>query len=142
MGTGLEFAILGPLEVRAGGELVHVGGPRQRALLGLLLCHANRVVSRDELIEELLAGQAAESADRMLRVQITRLRQALATGTSPVSYLGSLLFPADDLVLCLFCGPSRAAVIQASDQLGIPTERLMDSTWLPPHQHRPEGTRQ
>jgi hypothetical protein len=69
-------------------------------------------------------------------------RAALATGTSPVSYLGSLLFPADDLVLCLFCGPSRAAVIQASDQLGIPTERLMDSTWLGPHRHRPEGTRQ
>ena len=66
-------------------------------------------------------------------------RAALATGTSPVSYLGSLLFPADDLVLCLFCGPSRAAVIQASDQLGIPTERLMDSTWLGPHWRRPEG---
>ena len=33
MGTGLEFGILGPLEVRVGGRLVHVGGPRQRALL-------------------------------------------------------------------------------------------------------------
>ena len=69
-------------------------------------------------------------------------RAALATGPGTASYLGSLLFPADDLVLCLFCGPSRAAVIQASDQLGIPTERLMDSTWLGPHRHRPEGTRQ
>ena len=69
-------------------------------------------------------------------------RAALTTGTGTVSYLGSLLFPADNLVLFLFCGPSRAAVIQASDQLGIPTERLMDSTWLGPHRHRPEGTRQ
>ena len=66
-------------------------------------------------------------------------RAALATGTSPVSYLGSLLFPADDLVLCLFQSPSRAAVIQASDQLGIPIERLMDTTWLPPHQRSTEG---
>ena len=80
MGTGLEFAILGPLEVRACGELVHVGGPRQRALLGLLLCHANRVVSRDELMEELLAGQPPGSAGRMLQVQVSRLRQALADG--------------------------------------------------------------
>jgi hypothetical protein len=57
----------------------------------------------------------------------------LDTGTGPVTYLGCLLFAADDLVLCLFRGPSRAAVIQASDQLGIPRERLMDSAWLGPH---------
>ena len=69
-------------------------------------------------------------------------RAALATGTSPVSYLGSLLFPADDLVLCLFRGPSPATVIQASGQLGIPTERLMDTVWLPPHQRNTEGPRQ
>jgi DNA-binding SARP family transcriptional activator len=80
VGAGWEFAILGPLEVRRGGTLVHVGGPRQRALLALLLCHANRVVSRDELIEELLAGQPPGSAGRMLQVQISRLRQALAGG--------------------------------------------------------------
>ena len=66
-------------------------------------------------------------------------RAVLATGTGTVSYLGSLLFPADDLVLCLFCGPSRAAVIQASDQLGIPTERLMDSTWLGPDRPARDG---
>jgi DNA-binding SARP family transcriptional activator/DNA-binding CsgD family transcriptional regulator len=79
----LEFAILGPLQVRAGGRLVHVGGPRQRALLALLLCHVNRVVSRDELIEELLAGQPAGAAERMLRVQISRLRKALVGGGGP-----------------------------------------------------------
>jgi DNA-binding SARP family transcriptional activator len=80
VGTGLEFGILGPLEVRFGGRLVHVGGPRQRALLGLLLCHANQVVSRDHLIEELLAGQPPGAAVRLLRVQVSRLRQALAGG--------------------------------------------------------------
>lgn len=80
MDTRLEFGILGPLEVRLGGTLVRVGGPRQRALLALLLCHANRVVSRDQLIEELLSEQPAGSADRMLRVQISRLRKALANG--------------------------------------------------------------
>jgi len=76
--TSLEFKILGPLEVRCGGTPVRVGGPRQRALLALLLCHANRVVSRDQLIDELLAGQPAGAAGRMLRVQVSRLRQALA----------------------------------------------------------------
>jgi hypothetical protein len=58
--SGLVFGILGPLEVRLGGSLVPVGGPRQRALLALLLCHANRVVSRDQLVDELRrsAGRA------------------------------------------------------------------------------------
>jgi hypothetical protein len=47
-----------------------------------------------------------------------------------VVYLGSLFFSADDLVLCLLDGPSRAAVKHASDRLGIPCERLMDSVWV------------
>ena len=65
---------------------------------------------------------------------------SLAPGTGTVIYLGALLFAADDLALCLFQGPSRAAVIQASDQLGIPLERLMDSTWFGPRRRSPDGT--
>lgn len=68
-------------------------------------------------------------------------RAGLNTGTGPVSYLGSLLFPADDLVLCLLQGSCRATVIQASDQLAIPSERLMDAVWLPPLQRNAEGPR-
>lgn len=80
MGAGLEFGILGPLEIRCGGTPLPVGGSRQRALAGLLSCHANHVLSRDELIDELLADQPRESAERMLRVQISRLRKILAAG--------------------------------------------------------------
>jgi len=60
-------------------------------------------------------------------------------GRDHVAYLGSLLFAADDLVLCLFQGPARAAVIRASDRLGIPCERLMDSVWLGPDRRDWEG---
>jgi len=80
------FAILGPLEVKRGATPVRIGGPKQRALLALLLCHANRVVSRDHLIDELLNDQPAGPAERILRVQVSRLRKALAdgdTGTEP-----------------------------------------------------------
>ena len=51
---------------------------------------------------------------------------------SDVSYRGSLLFAADDLVLCLFDGPSRAAVKRASERAGLPCERLMESIWVKP----------
>ncbi len=78
MAAGLEFGILGPLEVRRDGSVLAIGGPRQRALLALLLCHANRVLSRDRLIDELLTDQRGGSPERALRVQVSRLRKALA----------------------------------------------------------------
>ena len=55
-----------------------------------------------------------------------------SAGHAGVAYLGSLLFSGDDLVLCLFEGPSRSAVQHASDRLRIPCERLIDSVWLEP----------
>src|SRR6516225_6109489 len=82
VGSRLEFRILGPLEVRLNGAPVRVGGPKQRALLALLLCNANRVVSRDQLIDELLGDQPAGSAEPVLHVQISRLRKALTDGDS------------------------------------------------------------
>ncbi|MBV9168093.1 MAG: winged helix-turn-helix domain-containing protein [Solirubrobacterales bacterium] len=68
------------MEVRRDGVPVRVGGPRQRALLALLLCNANRALSRDQLAEELLAGRLARSPERMLQVRISRLRKALSDG--------------------------------------------------------------
>ena len=56
-----------------------------------------------------------------------------------VVYLGSLLFSSDDLVLCLFDGPSRVAVKYASERAGIPCERLMDSIWLAPDRSTLKG---
>jgi YVTN family beta-propeller protein len=77
MATRLEFRVLGPLEVRRDGGSVRVAGPRQRALLALLLCNANRVVSREQLLDELMGDHPADSAERMLHVQISRLRKAI-----------------------------------------------------------------
>jgi YVTN family beta-propeller protein len=74
----LEFRILGPLEVLSDDVPIRIGGPKQRALLALLLSSANRVVSRDRLIEDLLGDQTREAADRALRVQVSRLRKVLA----------------------------------------------------------------
>lgn len=74
---GIEFRILGPLEVRLEGVPIRIGGARQRALLAMLLLSANRVVSRDRLIEELLGDTPPETADHALRVQVSRLRKVL-----------------------------------------------------------------
>ena len=41
----MEFRLLGPLEVSDDGSLLPLGGAGQRALLALLLLHANEVVA-------------------------------------------------------------------------------------------------
>jgi len=74
----LEFRVLGPLTVRVDGVVVPAGGPKQRALLALLLLSANRVVARERLIDELFAEQSLNSADHALRNQVSRLRKVLA----------------------------------------------------------------
>ena len=72
----LEFLILGPLEVRTDGRLVPVRGFRQRALLAMLLVHANEVVASGRLLDELWgAGPGTDAA--VLRVRISQLRKAL-----------------------------------------------------------------
>src|SRR5438552_2208098 len=52
-GLGVEFGILGPLEVSADGRRLPIRGGKTRALLGLLLVHANENVSAERLIDEL-----------------------------------------------------------------------------------------
>ncbi len=76
----LEFRVLGPLEVRRDGQLVRLGGERQRALLALLLVHANEVVPTDRLIDELFGDDAPETAGNAVQVAVSRLRRLLGNG--------------------------------------------------------------
>src|SRR6266516_870222 len=73
----VEFAVLGPVEVRIDGKAVPLGGPKQRSLLALLLLNANEVVSRDRLIDSLWGERAPESAQRSLDTYVSRLRTLL-----------------------------------------------------------------
>ena len=73
----LEFRILGPLEVVGPHGPVHLGGPKQRATLAILLLNANRVVSIDRLADELYAGRAPVTAATQVHRHISELRKAL-----------------------------------------------------------------
>ena len=72
-----EFGILGPLDVTRSGYAVALGGPRQRAVLALLLLEANRVVSMDRLAEEVWGGHPPEGWATTLQTYVFHLRQAL-----------------------------------------------------------------
>jgi DNA-binding SARP family transcriptional activator len=73
----MEFRILGPLEVWGEDGEVSLGGPKQRALLAVLLLNPNEVVAADRLIEELWGEDSPERAAAALRVNVSRLRKAL-----------------------------------------------------------------
>src|SRR5215471_11734647 len=73
----MEFGLLGPLEVRRTDGVVPIGGAKQRALLAILLIHANEPVLRDRLIEELWPGAPPGSAQHSLDHQVSRLRRTL-----------------------------------------------------------------
>lgn len=74
------FAILGPLRVTRDGAVVPVGGPKQQALLALLLVRANQVVSTGWLAEALWDGSPPPSAEVTLRTYVAALRRALEPG--------------------------------------------------------------
>src|SRR5919204_4601769 len=79
--AGMEFRILGPLEVRGeGGQRLPLPSGRHRALLALLLLHANEVVPTERLIDELWAGQPTENAATALYGYVSQLRKALRDG--------------------------------------------------------------
>src|SRR3954470_11412239 len=72
----LAFRVLGPLEVLAGGAPVRLGGPRQRAVLAILLGHANEVVPVDRLIDDVW-DEPPEPAGNVLQVYVPQLRGLL-----------------------------------------------------------------
>lgn len=76
----LRFGVLGPLEVLRDGQPLRLGGERQRALLALLLLHANELVANEQLVEQLFPGPSSEGQVSRLYVAISRLRRLLEGG--------------------------------------------------------------
>ena len=132
----VEFGVLGPLEITAGGQPLPVQGARTRAVLAMLLVHANQVVPADRLTGELWAGQPAAGAAASLQVRVSQLRKALRPSgeagrlvTRPPGYLirvgpDELDAPrferlARDGETALAAGDGALAVRRLDDALGL-----------------------
>jgi DNA-binding SARP family transcriptional activator len=79
--VALEFRVLGPLEVLVDGTPARLGGPRQRALLALLLVHANEVVPVARLVDEVWGDDPPMTAGNVLQTYVSQLRKALGRDT-------------------------------------------------------------
>jgi DNA-binding SARP family transcriptional activator len=75
--SDLEFLVLGPVQLAAGGRPRSVDGAKQRALLALLTLEVDWVAERDWLIEQLWAGEPPKTAKPTLRAYIYQLRKQL-----------------------------------------------------------------
>jgi DNA-binding SARP family transcriptional activator/predicted ATPase len=98
--TGLEFGVLGPVEVRSGGEPVAIGGGRERFVLATLLLDAGRPVSAARLVDALW-DEPPRSAKAQLHNIVSRLRRVVGViRTTATGY--ELRIPDDALDLLRF----------------------------------------
>ncbi|HEX8208396.1 MAG TPA: AfsR/SARP family transcriptional regulator [Solirubrobacteraceae bacterium] len=77
MAPRLEFALLGPLEVRLDGEPVAIGGLRRRSVLAMLVLDAGKVVSIPRLIGGVWGEEPPETAATALHGHVSHLRRLL-----------------------------------------------------------------
>jgi len=92
----MEFRVLGPLEVVAGGHAVALTSAKGRALLGFLLLHRGETVARERLIEELWGEAPPKTVTAELRVYVSKLRKLLPPGLLATREEGyALLIEAD-----------------------------------------------
>ena len=86
----MEFQILGPLEARGERGAVTVRGLKPRAVLAVLLLHANEPVSAERLAVALWGQDAPARAVKTVQVHVSRLRKALGDPgvltTTPAGY--------------------------------------------------------
>jgi hypothetical protein len=73
-----------------------------------------------QVAECLLPGMTKAIAESLA----DRVRAELARSCSPVFFLGSLLMPEDEVLLCLFAGP-LGEVRALSERAGLPFERIV-----------------
>lgn len=76
----MDFLILGPLEALADGRPLTLGGPKQRAVLALLLIHRGEVVERDRIVDALWGERPPASADKTIQIYVSNLRKVLGDG--------------------------------------------------------------
>jgi DNA-binding SARP family transcriptional activator len=77
----MQFALLGPLEVRHDGRTIEIARGKPRALLALLLLSPGRVVATERLIDELWGDSPPATAATALHVYVSGLRKALGDRT-------------------------------------------------------------
>lgn len=90
----MDFRLLGPFEVWHDDKPISIGAHRQRAVLALLAIHAGRVLSTDQIVDEIWGDDAPPSAVRTVHAYVSRLRSSLRVARGSAS-VGDVLVSRD-----------------------------------------------
>jgi DNA-binding SARP family transcriptional activator len=71
----IDFRILGPIEAAGDAGAIKLGGPKQRAVLTILLLNANRVVPVEQIVEDLYGDDSPATAVAQIRDHVSQLRR-------------------------------------------------------------------
>lgn len=85
-------------------------------------------------VQRNLQGITMEQLAAAQQAAIEASRDASEHGT-PVSYIRSNFYPADQHCTCLFEGPSREAVEQVNRAAALPFDKVEEVLDLPPASH-------
>jgi DNA-binding SARP family transcriptional activator/ABC-type transport system substrate-binding protein len=86
-----QFRVLGRLEADVDGRPVDLGGTRQRAVLAVLLVHANEPVPTDRVVTDVWGEDAPPTAAKTAQVYVSRLRRALGDDAIETTQAGYVL---------------------------------------------------
>ena len=90
LSAGLQFGVLGPLQLIADGNPVPLGAPKQRAVLAMLVVNRNRPVSVDSLINAVWDQSPVPAARTSIHSYVSNLRRLLGgAGYDPNKVLAS-----------------------------------------------------
>ena len=90
LNAGLQFGVLGPLQLIADGNPVPLGAPKQRAVLAMLVMNRNRPVSVDSLINAVWDQSPVPAARTSIHSYVSNLRRLLGgAGYDPNKVLAS-----------------------------------------------------
>jgi WD40 repeat protein/DNA-binding SARP family transcriptional activator len=101
----IEFRILGPVEAADEGAEIRLGGPKQRAVLAILLLHANRVVPVEEIADDLYGEALPPTAVAQVRDHVSQLRKVF--GQKPGSNGGESVLETHAPGYLLRVGPDQ-----------------------------------
>jgi basic membrane lipoprotein Med (substrate-binding protein (PBP1-ABC) superfamily)/DNA-binding SARP family transcriptional activator/truncated hemoglobin YjbI len=79
----VDYAILGSFEVLVDGQVLDLGPPKQRALLGVLLLHANETVATDRLVDLVWGDRPPRTAAHSVQIYVSDLRRRFEAAGLP-----------------------------------------------------------
>ena len=98
----MRFRVLGPVTAESNGQDVSLGGPKQRAVLAMLVAGAGEPVSMDRIIDGVWGDDPPGSVETSIHSYVSNLRTALGGGIERVGAAYRLEAAPDEIDAALF----------------------------------------